>query len=431
MHRDTGNKQASFNLRYLFCANFIEFADLYLFVHCAPIIGKLFVPPEYTSWMSNAGIWIAYGIPPLAAILFAYIGDDRGRRITMILSTGLMLFLTICLAALPSYEHIGIWATIAFCIIRVLQSFSIAGEGACAWIYTYEVTRPFSRTALTVPLISLGEMLSGVFSLVAFIGISYALPNYSEEAIIRMMFACLAAFFALILFNRKRLQESKSFLEARYSWGSSRLSVRKLYKGLAHLKRNRACLIAIMASYPLGFTISYVFVGDLLRQHLGFSDHDVMVHNSFVVLSELIFVAVVASLIYWLEKNKIANRKVPSALLPVISFGFSLFAYNQFSQGIFEEWMMGICQVGIIAPLNAAFIIGNFYKSFPVIGRFSAAAQAWAAARLIGLGLGVLWMQKLEAIGSLHYFLFMFMFLVIHIIGVIASKEPSPENFHE
>jgi len=415
------------NLRLIFFANFIEFADLYFFIHCAPMIAKIFIPPEHQHWMATFAISVAYGIPPLASIFFARLGDDWGRKITLILSSGLMLALTIVLTILPSYSAIGIWSLVIFCLIRFAQAISIAGEGACAWIYAYESTKKFSHTTFTIPFISLGEMLSGIVSLGGFLFLFHYFAFLGEETIIRFMFGILAILFAIILHNRKRMDETKAFIIERQKFSNSPLSFNEIYRNFSLKDKNWWSLVAIMALYPLGFTISYVFMGNLLKTQLGFSEHDVIYHNMYVASTELVLVFLTSLVVFRLEDRHIMKRKSSYLIISFVPLFCSIISYFYLSFYVPTPFKIWLIQVLMVMPLNAAFIIGNFYNQFAVIGRFSAAATAWSTARISGLLLGIWIMEYFYSSGSLEYFFIFTAFSILQIIGILTSTEPREE----
>lgn len=416
------------NMKLIFFANFIEFADLYFFIHCAPMIAKIFVPEQYQHWMTTFSLWIAYGVPPIAAIIFARLGDDWGRRAMMILSTSMMLVLTIMLVILPSYQQIGVWSLVGFCTIRVVQALSIAGEGACAWVYAYESTRRFEDTAFTVPFISLGEMLSGVASLGTFLFLFKHFEYLGEETIIRIMFGCLALLFVLMLHNRKRMEETKTFIMERQRYAPDKVSFTTLYRDLRNKKRNWSCLVAIMMVYPLGFTISYVFMGEYLKTNLGFSETDVIYHNMFVAIAELVLVFWTAVIVGSMEDKGLIRRKYSYLCISFVSLFCSIVSYFYLSHATPTVLAIWFIQFLMVMPVSSSFIIGNFYRQFAVIGRFSGAASAWATARILGLIFGGFSIEYLHRSDMLEYFLVFTVFSVIQIAGILISRDHMEEK---
>ena len=416
------------NLKLIFTTNFIEFVDLYFFIHCAPIIEKIFVPPEWHGWMSSIALWFSYGIPPLAAFVFGAVGDNRGRRFTMLFSSTLMCLLTVSLVILPSYDQIGIWSLILFISIRFCQAVSIAAEGACAWVFGYESTQSFSKTAFTVPFISMGEGLSGVFSLLGFLGLFAVLSFLGEEMIVRMLFAVLSVAFIWVLSKRKELKDVKDYLDAREQL--TYFGYRRITEVIKNHNKQLGCLAAIMMAYPLAFNISYIYMPELLKLHFAYSDHDVMLHNILITASEMIISVSFGYLAYRLEIQEILNRKWLALAIAFVSFFASVVFYLWFSANTPTYFMITLTQIlMLVGVLSLGFLVGNFYQTFAIIGRFSSAAFSWACARIIGLIIGIAPMQWLHSCGGYEYFLCFTALSLIQIIGIYLSRVPVIEDW--
>ncbi len=407
------------NLRFIFSTNFIEFLDLYFFIHCAPIIEKIFVPPAYHGQLAMWSLYIAYGVPPLASICFAKIGDDLGRKVTLIYSSFIMMILTVILTILPSYEQIGITSLIIFIILRLAQTVSIAGEGACAWIFAYETTPSFIQTAFTVPFISIGEPISGLFALGSFLLLFNYCSFASEEMIIRFVFAILVCFFAFIMFNRHKLTETHHFIEARQKLNTASVTFKEIYQSFKSYKKDWKCLTSIMILYPLGFIISYIFMGDLLKSQWGYSDHDVIEHNIIITIFELMLIVCGSSLAYVLELKKNFQRQYLFLILAIIGLVSSVWSYFYLSYSVPTIWGITCIQMLFLVGGMDSFIISNFYKQFQIVGRFSLAASAWSTARIIGLIFAVMPMEYLHNSGSVSYVLVFTFFSIIQITALL------------
>lgn len=416
------------NLRLIFATNFIEFVDLYFFIHCAPIIEKIFCPPELHGHMTTFALWISYFVPPVAAFFFAYIGDKRGRKVVMVYSSALMAALTIGLVMLPSYSQIGMTSLILFCLIRFAQAVSIAGEGACAWVFGFESTSSFAKTAFNVPFISTGEGLSGVASLGGFLFLFWACSSLSEETIVRILFGMLALGFLYVLWNRKRLQDVEEYLEAKSDMESFRwLNMVDIAK---YHKHQVFCLMGIMMLYPLAFNISYIYMPELMKLHCGFTDQDVMSHNIWITCSEMMIAVTSGYVAYKLEFHRIVDRRWLALGMALVSLAASIALYAWFRTNTPTLFMITLTQVIILfGVLNLAFLIGNFYKTFSVIGRYSCAAISWAFARIIGMICGILPMQYLHSLGGYDYFIMFIIFSCIQCTCIYLSKTPSLPDF--
>ena len=67
---------------------FLEYFDLMLYVHMAVLLNELFFPktdPFTTSLLAALAFCSTYLIRPLGAVIFGYIGDNIGRKQTVII----------------------------------------------------------------------------------------------------------------------------------------------------------------------------------------------------------------------------------------------------------------------------------------------------------------------------------------------------------
>jgi MHS family proline/betaine transporter-like MFS transporter len=69
-----------------------------------------------------------YLVRPLGGIVFGRMGDRLGRKKALQLSVAFMAGPTVLLGVLPTYDQIGVAATVALVIARLLQGFSVGGE---------------------------------------------------------------------------------------------------------------------------------------------------------------------------------------------------------------------------------------------------------------------------------------------------------------
>ena len=72
---------------------FLEYFDLMLYVHMAVLLNELFFPktdPFTASLLSAFAFCSTYILRPFGALLLGYIGDNIGRKATIIISTGIM-----------------------------------------------------------------------------------------------------------------------------------------------------------------------------------------------------------------------------------------------------------------------------------------------------------------------------------------------------
>ena len=152
--------------------NFFEWYDMSLFGTFATQIGTAFFPEASTAaqMLRSFGIfWLAFATRPLGAVVFGHVGDRHGRLPVLIITIGLMWLATLGIAMLPTYESIGMMAPILLTLLRMLQGFSLGGEGGGGMTYALECTAPASRGRVGAQWQvagSLGNVVANVFAAV-------------------------------------------------------------------------------------------------------------------------------------------------------------------------------------------------------------------------------------------------------------------------
>jgi len=120
---------------------FLEYFDLMLFVHMAVILNELFFPehdPHVSSLLASFAFFSTYLMRPVGAFIFGYIGDNIGRKYTVIITTFLMALSSLTMFFLPTYAQIGITASWLVTICRMVQGMSSMGEIIGAVLYLTE-----------------------------------------------------------------------------------------------------------------------------------------------------------------------------------------------------------------------------------------------------------------------------------------------------
>ncbi|MFU7503384.1 MAG: MFS transporter [Candidatus Tisiphia sp.] len=74
--------------------------------------------------------------------MFRWLGDNIGRKTTVIIMTFIMALSCIMMANLPTYAQIGITASWLITICRILQGISSMGEAIGATLYLTEFINP-------------------------------------------------------------------------------------------------------------------------------------------------------------------------------------------------------------------------------------------------------------------------------------------------
>lgn len=124
-------KEQSQAIGLLSIGTFLEYFDLMLCIHMILLLNELFFPKtdQFTSYLLIAlSLSLTYIFRPLGALIFGWIGDNIGRKSTIIITTILMSFTCIVVATLPTYNEIGIAASWIISICRIVQGIASIGE---------------------------------------------------------------------------------------------------------------------------------------------------------------------------------------------------------------------------------------------------------------------------------------------------------------
>src|SRR6516165_7527908 len=101
-----------------------EWYDFYLYGSLAVFFGGLFFPKGNDTAQllaSLATFGAGFGVRPLGAIVFGHIGDRVGRKYTFLITMATMGLGTALIGLLPTFDTIGLGATVLLVALRLLQ----------------------------------------------------------------------------------------------------------------------------------------------------------------------------------------------------------------------------------------------------------------------------------------------------------------------
>ena len=130
-------------------SNVFETYDFCLYGVLAPVFAKIFFPANFKhSLLAAFALFsIAYISRPLGAVLWGQIADKYGRKLVLIGTLAMMAIPAIGMACIPTYEYIGMTATIIILLLRFLQGLALGGEYPAVMVVLYELA-PDNRKGL-------------------------------------------------------------------------------------------------------------------------------------------------------------------------------------------------------------------------------------------------------------------------------------------
>jgi MFS family permease len=118
-----------------------EWYDFYLYASLSVFFSNLFFPKGdgFAQLLSAfAALGAGFVVRPFGALVFGRIGDIVGRKYTFMMTMLVMGISTALVGILPTYEQIGITATILLVFLRLAQGLALGGEYGGAATYVAE-----------------------------------------------------------------------------------------------------------------------------------------------------------------------------------------------------------------------------------------------------------------------------------------------------
>ncbi|MFM8774669.1 MAG: MFS transporter, partial [Actinomycetota bacterium] len=109
----------------------IEWDDFMVYGLLATTLQQVFYPTSNESMgllLTFVTFAVGYLARPIGGLVIGRLGDTKGRRYALMLSTTLMLIPLFITTILPTYEQIGVLAPILLTLMRLMQGFSVGGE---------------------------------------------------------------------------------------------------------------------------------------------------------------------------------------------------------------------------------------------------------------------------------------------------------------
>ncbi|MBO1266733.1 MFS transporter [Arthrobacter cavernae] len=198
-----------------FIGNFVEWFDYAVYGYLAGIISSVFFPEadRQTALLATFGVFaISFFVRPLGGFIWGHIGDRLGRKQALSLSIVIMSVATFCIALIPGYNTIGVWAPVLLLLVRVVQGFSAAGEyaGASAFLVEYAPANKRGLYAAVVPASTAAGLLLG--SLLAALLSTVLTAEQLNEWGWRLPFLLAAPMGLIGRYIRTKLEDTPAFL---------------------------------------------------------------------------------------------------------------------------------------------------------------------------------------------------------------------------
>lgn len=364
---------------------FLEYFDLMLYVHMAVLLNELFFPktnPHTASLLTALAFCSTYVLRPFGALLFGYIGDNIGRKTTVIITTTMMAISCILMANLPTYAQIGISAAWIVTICRIVQGLSSMGEIIGAQIYVSEITKP----PAAYPAVSFISAASAIGSMAA-LGVAALTTHCGFNW--RIAFWIGAGIAVVGSIARTKLRETPEFVDMKLKLKASIEQCKKktqearLLHKASTLYREKTSIhtlvsyFLIQCGWPITFYIVFMSFNPTLKEVYHYTSEDIILHNFLLTIVQVAQAFIWSITSFYIHPLKVLRVK-----------GFvSLFLMG--AMPIFLSNQLGILSLFFLQSFMLIFNIGEgpaqyvFIKHIPVYRRFIASSFIYALGRAL------------------------------------------------
>lgn len=360
---------------------FLEYFDLMLYVHMAVVLNNLFFPtttdPHYSQLLSSFAFCSTYILRPFGALILGYIGDQIGRKATVIITTGMMALTCLTMANLPTYAQIGITASWLITLCRIVQGLSSMSEIIGAQLYLTESIKP----PLRYPAVAMVVVASAFGGLIALL-VATIVTTYGSNWRLAFLFGTCIALVGFMA--RLTLRESSEYANAKER-------VRLIFAANIDNKHkepknnylwNEKIKIWSLISYfimesvsPVYFYLNYIYCGNLLRSNFGYTSEQVIRHNLNLGIFNFINAILLTILCYKFHPLKILRTKLYFFIPFIISFPV-------FLDQITNVKNLLILQILFIFLCCTAFPANpSIFIQFPVFKRFTCTTFTFAVSK--------------------------------------------------
>jgi MFS family permease len=225
-----------------------EWYDFYLYGSLAVFFGSKFFPPgnETAQLLASLATFGAgFGVRPLGAIVFGYLGDLVGRKYTFLVTMATMGLSTALIGVLPTYAQWGLGATALLVGLRLLQGLALGGEYGGAATYVAEHV-PDERRGYYTSFIQT-TATAGFFISMLVIGTSRSMfgeANFSDYGW-RVPFLLSFILLLVSMYMRIKMRESPLFTKLKKEGKTSR---NPLVESFANKKNLKYVLLALFGA---------------------------------------------------------------------------------------------------------------------------------------------------------------------------------------
>lgn len=355
--------------------NGVEWFENTAYASLAVIIAANFFDQENptTGLLSTFALFaISFVFRPIGGIIFGWIGDRYGRRASLSLSVTMMGIMTALIGMLPTYETVGVVATVFLVLLRCLQGLSIGGEWGTSAVFLGEHAEQKRRgiiaswtpagawlgTGLAIGLVWVLTAILGGEAMMSWgwrIPFLVALPLALIGLWVRLSIDDTPEYKEMVATGLNKLHHENRFAKA---WKTSKKQIFVLF------------MVAGVHSAFVFFAVSYML--NYLQTTIGVDSNTALMTNTIAVVIGTFF-----TLIWGFASDRIGRRTmliIGTIVLSVISLPMLLIV----GQGSMWAVLGGQLLLVACVPMLSAPLAALCVELFPASVRSTSATIATA-----------------------------------------------------
>ena len=288
-----------------------EWYDFYLYGSLAVFFGARFFPPgnETAQLLASLATFGAgFGVRPLGAIVFGYLGDLIGRKYTFLVTMATMGLSTALIGVLPTYATWGLGATALLVLLRLLQGLALGGEYGGAATYVAEHV-PHERRGYYTSFIQT-TATAGFFLSMLVIGVCRSSIGEAEfgEYGWRIPFLLSFILLGVSLYMRVKMRESPLFAKLKREGKTSRNPLVESFKNRRNLRYVLIALFGATAGQGVVWYTGQFYALTFLQATL-----KVGWQNAYLVISVALAITTPLFVVFGHLSDRIGRKKIMMA----------------------------------------------------------------------------------------------------------------------
>ncbi|PND50384.1 MFS transporter [Rhodococcus sp. ENV425] len=399
----------------------LEWYDFAIYgILAATVLGPLFFPGSdgiTKLLLALATQGLGFIARPLGGIVFGHLGDRFGRKPMLVITFVMLGTATASIGLLPTYEQIGIWATVLLVALRMIQGFALGGEFGAAVLLVSEYGEP-KRRGFWASWPQAGAPSGTVLAAVVVSALVFLLPADSFDAWgWRIAFLFAIPLLIIGFWIRHGVEESPVFRAAQASAAGRTESRSSIVEALS---RPRPVLLGIgmRLGENIAFYVYTVFVIAYATTYHGFARGEVILAVTFASVFQ--FVGVIGGGRWSDRVGRRIAMLVPAVVLVVWAPVFFWLVQMQSVPLLWVGVCVGAFFHGALAGPEAAWIT----ELFPTRYRYAGSSLVFQGSSIIAGAPApfiAVWLIDRFGVGTVIAYLVVTM--MITVVAVLSSRE--------